>query len=161
MKVEEAIGRRIATLRERAGMSQAELGEYLGDLLTASWPRQSVSVAEKGGRKLTAAELYAIALVLNVPVAQLFVAPPELDVVEFPSGKTVEAAALHGPHRPDPLSPGAVMPAVLVELTSWITEFERRVGYDRAAVMKIRQLHERLISSMGLPIEAEDKERDA
>lgn len=161
VKVEEAIGRRIASLRERAGMSQAELGEYLGELLTASWPRQSVSVAEKGGRKLTAVELYAIALVLSVPVAQLFVAPPELDVVDFPSGKTVEAAVLRGPHRPDPLAPDAVLPVVLLELTGWITELERRAGYDRAAVTKARQLHERLSSSLGLDNNQHDQEDES
>ena len=64
--IETLVGSRIAALREHRGLSQAQLGDALGAHLPKRWPRQTVHTAERGLRKLGVAELYAIAVVLDV-----------------------------------------------------------------------------------------------
>jgi transcriptional regulator with XRE-family HTH domain len=82
MRVEEAIGRQIAHLRARRQLSLADLGEALGRYLGKPWSRQAVHQAERGQRSFTAAELTALALVLDTAVQALFRA--EDDHVELP-----------------------------------------------------------------------------
>jgi transcriptional regulator with XRE-family HTH domain len=59
------IGERIRVLRERAGISQAELGRRLG------WARQTVSQVEAGERPLRWREMEVIARALETGVAEL------------------------------------------------------------------------------------------
>jgi transcriptional regulator with XRE-family HTH domain len=82
MRVEEAIGRQIAHLRAQRQLSQADLGEALGRYLGKPWSRQAVHQAERGQRSFTAAELTALALVLDTAVQALFRA--EDDHIELP-----------------------------------------------------------------------------
>ena len=82
MRVEVAIGRQIAHLRAQRQLSQADLGEALGRYLGKPWSRQAVHQAERGQRSFTAAELTALALVLDTSVQALFRA--EDDHVELP-----------------------------------------------------------------------------
>jgi transcriptional regulator with XRE-family HTH domain len=82
MRVEEAIGRQIAHLRAQRQLSQADLGEALDRYLGKPWSRQAVHQAERGQRSFTAAELTALALVLDTSVQALFRA--EDDHVELP-----------------------------------------------------------------------------
>jgi transcriptional regulator with XRE-family HTH domain len=82
MRVEEAVGRQIAHLRAQRQLSLADLGEALGRYLGKSWSRQAVHQAERGQRSFTAAELTALALVLDTSVQALFRA--EDDHVELP-----------------------------------------------------------------------------
>jgi transcriptional regulator with XRE-family HTH domain len=72
MRVEEAIGRQIARLRAQRQLSLADLGEALGRYLGRPWSRQAVHQAERGQRSFTAAELTALALVLDTSVQALF-----------------------------------------------------------------------------------------
>jgi transcriptional regulator with XRE-family HTH domain len=72
MTLEQEIGRRIAVLRKRAGMSQEELGVRMGVVNGRCWPRQTVSLAEKGRRGLAAPEMLALSELLEVPIEQLF-----------------------------------------------------------------------------------------
>jgi transcriptional regulator with XRE-family HTH domain len=72
MRVEEAIGRQIAHLRAQRQLSLADLGEALGRYLGKPWSRQAVHQAERGQRSFTAAELTALALVLDTSVQALF-----------------------------------------------------------------------------------------
>ncbi|GAA1645971.1 helix-turn-helix transcriptional regulator [Nonomuraea sp. NPDC048892] len=84
MRVEEAIGRQLARLRAERRMSLTELGEALGRYLDRPWSRQAVHQAERGQRAFTAAELTALALVLDTSVQVLFRAE---DVgIELPGG---------------------------------------------------------------------------
>jgi transcriptional regulator with XRE-family HTH domain len=53
-------------------LSLAELGEALGRYLGRTWSRQAVHQAERGQRSFTAAELTALALVLDTSVQALF-----------------------------------------------------------------------------------------
>jgi transcriptional regulator with XRE-family HTH domain len=88
MKVEEAIGRQIARLREARGMSLSELGEAMGRYLDRPWRRQAVHQAERGRRAFTAAELTALALALDTSVPVLLHA--DVEPVELP-GTTLTA----------------------------------------------------------------------
>jgi len=72
MRVEEAIGRQIAHLRTQRQLSLADLGESLGRYLGKPWSWQAVHQAERGQRSFTAAELTALALVLDTSVQALF-----------------------------------------------------------------------------------------
>src|SRR6202050_5916696 len=82
MRVEEAIGRQIAHLRAQRQRPQAGLGEALARYLGKPWSRQAVHQAERGQRSFTAAELTALALVLDTAVQALFRA--EDDHIELP-----------------------------------------------------------------------------
>ncbi len=82
MRVEEAIGRQIARLRTKRQLSLADLGEALSRYLGKPWSRQAVHQAERGQRSFTAAELTALAIVLDTSVQALFRA--EDDHVELP-----------------------------------------------------------------------------
>ncbi|GAA2218829.1 helix-turn-helix transcriptional regulator [Streptomyces indiaensis] len=105
MRLEEVIGLQIAEKRASAGMSQAELGEALGQHLERAWSRQAVHSAEKGKRAFTAAELVAFALVLEAEVPDLMTPPlSQRDgVIELPSSVVParRLADIVAPEAPD------------------------------------------------------------
>ena len=72
MRVEEAVGQQVARLRVQRQLSLADLGEALGRYLGRPWSRQAVHQAERGQRAFTAAELTALALVLDTSLPALF-----------------------------------------------------------------------------------------
>jgi transcriptional regulator with XRE-family HTH domain len=74
MRIETAIGKQIARLREARQMSLTQLGEAMGKYLDKPWSRQAVHQAERGRRAFTAAEMAALALVLETSVPALFLA---------------------------------------------------------------------------------------
>ena len=74
MRIETAIGKRIAHFREARQLSLTQLGEALGRYLGKPWSRQAVHQAERGRRAFTAAELAALALALDTSVPALFLA---------------------------------------------------------------------------------------
>jgi len=82
MRVEAAIGKQIARFREARQMSLAQLGEAMGKYLDKPWSRQAVHQAERGRRAFTAAEIAALALVLETSVPALFLTEDES--VELP-----------------------------------------------------------------------------
>lgn len=95
MKIEEAIGKNVLGIREDRDMSQAELGEALAAYLGKPWSRQAVSAAEKGRRAFTAAELLALAHVLDTTLYRLMTPPVEALHVEMPAeGVTVSTRTL-------------------------------------------------------------------
>jgi transcriptional regulator with XRE-family HTH domain len=93
VRIEAAIGQRIARLRESRQMSLTQLGETLGQYLGKPWSRQAVHQAERGRRAFTAAELAALALALDTSVPALFLTDAER--VELP-GKIVSAQDYQG-----------------------------------------------------------------
>ncbi|MFD1660008.1 helix-turn-helix transcriptional regulator [Streptomyces caeni] len=72
MKIEEVIGANLQWIREDQGMTQAQLGEAVARHLGKPWSRQAVSAAEKGRRAFSAADLLALALVLDVTIPSFF-----------------------------------------------------------------------------------------
>lgn len=93
MRIETAIGRQIARFREARQMSLTQLGEAVGRYLGRPWSRQAVHQAERGRRAFTAAELAALALVLDTSVPALFLA--DATTVELP-GAAVPAQDYRG-----------------------------------------------------------------
>ena len=88
MRVEAAIGKQIARLRQARQMSLTQLGQAIGRYLGKPWSRQAVHQAERGRRAFTAAELAAVALALDTSVPALFLA--DSGQIELP-GETVSA----------------------------------------------------------------------
>jgi transcriptional regulator with XRE-family HTH domain len=86
LRAEEFIGQRIRDRREELAMTQEDLGLRVGNLLGRAWSRQTVSAAEKGRRAFTAAELLAIAHVLETRAPRLLTPPLELAEIELPGG---------------------------------------------------------------------------
>ncbi|MEU3204249.1 helix-turn-helix transcriptional regulator [Streptomyces cyaneofuscatus] len=76
VKLEEVIGQKLAWLRRDRQMSQAQLGEALGQYLDKPWSRQAVNSAERGNRAFTARDLIALALALGASVPSLLYPGP-------------------------------------------------------------------------------------
>ena len=90
MRIETAIGRQIARLRQARQMSLTQLGEAMGEYLDKPWSRQAVHQAERGRRAFTAAEMAALALALDTSVPALFLtdaAPIELPRAAAPANE--------------------------------------------------------------------------
>ena len=91
MRLEEVIGHRLRAERERQGMTLKAMGQELETYLGKPWTPQAVWQAERGQRDFGAAQLLALALVLEIPVAQLL-APLEGDqLMTLPNGYALSA----------------------------------------------------------------------
>ena len=75
MRVEQIVGGHMRERREELGLTQEHVGGQLEPLLGRPWSRQAVSAAEKGDRSFAAAELVALASVLNTTVGDLLRPP--------------------------------------------------------------------------------------
>jgi transcriptional regulator with XRE-family HTH domain len=93
MRIETAIGKQIARLRETRQMSLTQLGEAIGKYMGKPWSRQAVHQAERGRRAFTAAEMAALALALDTSVPALFLA--DAAPIELP-GAAVSAEEYQG-----------------------------------------------------------------
>jgi transcriptional regulator with XRE-family HTH domain len=98
LKATATIGEVIGwNIRERraARWTQPQFGQLMGTVLPKPWPAQTVSSAEKGERAYAAAELVAIAQLLEVPVAALFSPPLPVQRVVVTDDLVVPAQTLH------------------------------------------------------------------
>lgn len=93
MKPEQAVGEKVAWLRQDRQMTQAQLGTALEEYLGKPWSRQTVHAAEKGQRAFTATELVALALALETTVPSLFLPYGGNEPVTLPSGHTIDRSA--------------------------------------------------------------------
>ncbi len=76
--VEQRIGARLKLLRMHLQWTQEDFGKLIGTRLgKPPWSGQVVSVAEKGGRAFTAAELVAIGGIFGITLDQLVRETPE------------------------------------------------------------------------------------
>jgi transcriptional regulator with XRE-family HTH domain len=82
-----AIGRRIAAVRQAAGLTQHELAERMG------WPRFSLINLELGRRGTTIEKLDAVAAALGVPPAVCLIDDPALAAVVTRLAQEPEAVA--------------------------------------------------------------------
>ena len=94
MRVEEIVGRRVRDRRTELQMTQQDLGQKLAPYLGKAWSRSTVSVAESGGRAFTAAELVAVAHILNTSAGRLLTPIAGVSAIEFPGGEEIPASAL-------------------------------------------------------------------
>jgi transcriptional regulator with XRE-family HTH domain len=81
------IGRRIAAVRQAAGLTQRELAERMG------WPRFSLINVELGRRGMTIEKLDAVAAALAVPPATFLIDDPALAAVVTRLAREPEALA--------------------------------------------------------------------
>lgn len=95
MRIEDVVARWITEGRMKAGMTQVQLGERLGELLGRPWPKQAVSAAEKGRRAFTAAELVAFAIALSCHVEDLLQLPAGADELTLSEGPPLNVGHLH------------------------------------------------------------------
>jgi transcriptional regulator with XRE-family HTH domain len=149
MKIEEVIGRRIREAREYENLSQGDVGREMARYLGKPWPNQQVSVAEDGGRKFTAAELFALCMVLRRPASYLFLPDPD-DVIEVEGTekRIVDDAflvQLVGPHNG-----GLAIPAV----RALIDPLASQLGGIEAASRRAREIVEQLGRALSEPLEA-------
>jgi transcriptional regulator with XRE-family HTH domain len=146
VRLEEVIGANIAERRSFMELSQTELGEALGQYLEKPWSRQAVHTAEKGRRAFTAAELIALALVLEVELPELLAPPMKArdEEVELPRG-SVNARELSGIVSPE--TPEAWERRANMEMVAHITPMLGGV------ISSLQILH---VSLEGILQEAED-----
>ena len=78
----QVIGENVKAAREARGMTAEAFAERVGEILGSTWPRQTVYLLEAGGRRLAAEEVVAIAIVLDVSIADLFTPSAEVDTVQ-------------------------------------------------------------------------------
>jgi hypothetical protein len=85
---DQILARNLRAARARLGpLGQESVATRMRALGHTSWLRQTVSSAEKGRRRLSAAEVFALALVLETSVSALLTATPDDEAVAFPTGQ--------------------------------------------------------------------------
>lgn len=134
MRVEELVGRRVRESRETVGLTQEQLGQSLQPYLGKKWPGQQVSVAEDGGRKFTAAELFALSMVLDRPVSYFFI-PISVTPIEAPGGAVpVDEATSRQIWGPSKDSVAPIVVSVLQRLPGFLGEMEQSAREARQVV---------------------------
>lgn len=85
---DQILARNLRAARARLGpLGQESVATRMRALGHASWLRQTVSSAEKGRRRLSAAEVFALALTLETSVSALLTATADDEAVAFPTGQ--------------------------------------------------------------------------
>lgn len=85
---DQILARNLRAARARLGpLGQESVATRMRALGHTSWLRQTVSSAEKGRRRLSAAEVFALALVLETSVSALLTATADDEAVAFPTGQ--------------------------------------------------------------------------
>ncbi|WP_417373440.1 hypothetical protein [Glutamicibacter protophormiae] len=85
LTITEIIGRNVRARRQDLGMTAAVLGERLGSAVSKDgkpWPRQTVYMMESGDRAMVAAEVAAVAEILEMPLMALFAVPDDAGAVQ-------------------------------------------------------------------------------
>lgn len=80
--MEQIVGRNLATYRERRGLSQAELGRWIG-VAGREWSRQAVHQAEAGRRSFAVADLVAITAGTGLTIGDLLSIPETVEWVDL------------------------------------------------------------------------------
>ncbi len=140
MKVEQYVGQRIHDRRNELDITQEAFGREVGLWLGKPWSRSTVSVAENGKRAFTAAELVAIAHVLQTSPTYLLAPPAGIDEITMPSGATVNRDLLFSLVVTTPDSD--VNLAAAEQALSALTERAARSQEDAAEIVSLaRDLH--------------------
>jgi DNA-binding CsgD family transcriptional regulator len=83
-RIQEVVGGRIREARIEKGWSQVELGRELEPYVGQTWSSQVMAQAEAGDRAFTAAEVVALALVLEKEIGWFFRPAQAVESVELP-----------------------------------------------------------------------------
>jgi transcriptional regulator with XRE-family HTH domain len=92
----DVLRRNFRAARAAADLSQADVGERMRSLGHASWLRQTMSTVEKGKRRITAEEVFALAYALDTSIARLIRPTEEDGWISFPSGMAVHITSVVG-----------------------------------------------------------------
>lgn len=96
---DEVLARNIRAARARLGIGQERLAGRMRVLGYTAWLRQTVSKAEKGDRRLAAAEVVGLAYALETSIAALVAPTADDRMVTLPSGAQVAGALVAGSVR--------------------------------------------------------------
>jgi hypothetical protein len=89
----EVLAGNIAAAMARRRLGHAGLAERMQDL-GFKWIRQTVGDVLSGRRSLRAAELYGLALALEMPVQRLVIPDDDVRAISLPNGRPVLAKAV-------------------------------------------------------------------
>lgn len=143
MRIPEIVGRRVREARKDLGLSQARLGEALGDYLDKPWFPQAVSEAEKGRRNFTAEDLFALALVLNRPLSWFFLPLGPRDDVDLPRA-SLSLGEIWGAWEGPLQGAGSPQAALLVEGRAMAESFSLSAREMQQRVEAFIRISERL-----------------
>lgn len=91
---DSALAANIRAARSRKGLQQEPLAARMRALGYSAWLRQTVANVEKGRRRVTAEEIFGLAIALEVTIPQL-TGPSDPDGdVEFPNGMAIHSSSV-------------------------------------------------------------------
>lgn len=90
----EILAGNIRAARSRKGLGQATVAERMRALGHQEWRPQTVSSTEKARRRVTAEEIFALSLVIEVSIAALMAPADEDKVINLPTGEEISVAAV-------------------------------------------------------------------
>ena len=143
MRVEEYVGQRIQARLTELGMTHQVFGERVGEYLGKPWSRSAVSVALRGGRGYTAAELVSISLVTGLSPGQLLTPPVDVDVIELPSGRHVRRDEMV--KALSSLTQAGTRPGIAQGTLDTLREIEQLAAGTQQAAARLRDVGEVLL----------------
>jgi transcriptional regulator with XRE-family HTH domain len=131
------LARNIRAARAGADISQQVLAARMQSLGFGAWLHQTVANVEKEKRRVTAEEIFGLALALNTTVDRLMRPLPEDGKVGMPSGVVLPwqsaAITISGP---DPNGEAG-------ERLDRYTTFHRGIRWDGGTLLRVASRHER------------------
>ena len=88
----DVLAKNVRAARSRAGLQQEPLAARMRALGYSAWLRQTVANVEKGKRRVSAEEIFALAEALDTTIAALMAPQDEDTIVDFPSGAAISVA---------------------------------------------------------------------
>jgi transcriptional regulator with XRE-family HTH domain len=85
------LARNLRAARAAAELSQGDICDRMRELGFGSWQRSTMSLVERGKRRLSVEEIFALAYVVNSGVERLMSPIADDGWVAFPSGKHIRA----------------------------------------------------------------------
>jgi transcriptional regulator with XRE-family HTH domain len=91
----DVLARNIRAARSRADIGQESLAARMRALGYEAWIRQTVGSTERGRRRPTGEEVFALSLALETSIAALMAPADEDKVVDLPSGEALSAGYVY------------------------------------------------------------------
>ena len=88
------LGRNVAAARGRARLSQSAAADRMRALGHAQWQQQVVANVERGGRRLLATEVMALAWVLETSITNLMRPTEDDGLVRLPCGAVIDGGSI-------------------------------------------------------------------
>lgn len=91
----EILARNLRAARSRIDIGQENVAVRMRALGYSAWIRQTVGSTERGKRRPTAEEIFALAIVLQTSITALMAPVADDKIVDLPSGATIDAASVY------------------------------------------------------------------